>query len=112
METLKILGQLVPVQAVLSNLYVVPASTMTSVSSIVICNQNADLWVVFRIALAMGGAVDNPSQYIYYDLPLDPNDTFIATIGVGMNAGDIVRVQASGSNISFNLFGVEVGTSC
>ena len=112
METLKILGQLVPTPTVLSDLYVVPVSTMTSVSSIVICNQNSSLWVVFRISLAIGGEADAPSQYIYYDLPLDSNDTFIATIGVGLNAGDAVRVQSSGPNISFNLFGVEVNAGC
>lgn len=112
METLKILGQLVPNPLTLSDLYTVPVSTMTSVSSLVICNQNPDLWVVFRISLAIGGAVNDPKQYIYYDLPLDPNDTFIATIGVGLNTGDVVRVQSSGSNISFNLFGVEVSTTC
>jgi hypothetical protein len=109
METLKILGQLVPSSTTLSTLYTVPALTMASVSSLVVCNQNSGLWIAFRVSLAVSGAADDPNQYIYYDLPLDPNDTFIATIGVGLNAGDIVRVQASNTNISFNLFGVELG---
>ena len=80
METLKILGQLVPSASSLSALYTVPALTMASVSSVVVCNQNSGLWIAFRVSLAVSGAADDPNQYIYYDLPLDPNDTFIATI--------------------------------
>jgi hypothetical protein len=108
MEILKILGQLVPVPTVLSNLYTVPASTMAAISTIIICNQNPSLQTSFRISLAIGGAADDPSQYIYYDLSLDFNDTFTSSIGLGLNTGDIVRVQSSAPNVSFNLLGVEV----
>lgn len=112
MENLKILGQLVPEPAVLSDLYTVPTRAMSAVSTIIICNQNPSEQTSFRISLAVGGATDDPSQYIYYDLSLDFNDTFFISIGLGMSAGDVVRVQSSAPNVSFNIFGVEVSTIC
>ena len=107
-ESLKVLAQLVPASTTLSDLYIVPAATTTSTSSITICNQNGATNILFRISIAVAGVPDDPKQYIYYDLALGSNDTFIATIGLSLGTGDIVRVQSSAANVSFNLFGVEV----
>lgn len=107
-ESFKVLAQSSPSAGALTDLYTVPALTSASISSVVICNQNAAINIVFRIAIAVAGAVDNPKQYLYYDLPLGSNDTFIATIGVALAAGDVVRIRADQDSISFNLFGVEV----
>lgn len=109
-ESLKVLAQLVPASTTLSDLYIVPVATSTSASSIVICNQNGSAITLFRVSIAIGGTSDDPKQYIYYDLALGNNDTFIATIGLSLGAGDVVRIQSSIDNVSFNLFGVEVTT--
>lgn len=106
-EALKILAQVSPAATTLTPLYTTPASTSTVVSSIVICNTNATA-VTFRVSLAPAGASDTINQYIYYDLPLIANDTFIATIGISLATTDVIRVQASATNVSFNLLGVEV----
>ena len=106
-EILQVLGQIVPSANTLTPLYTVPGSISASVSSITICNQNS-LDVLIRISIAVGGEADDPKQYLYFDLPLDGNDTFIATIGISLASGDIVRVQSNTENVSFNIFGVEV----
>lgn len=56
----------------------------------------------------MSGNADDPSQYLYYDLPLDANDTFIATIGLTLANSDVIRVQAASNGIAFNFFGIEM----
>jgi branched-subunit amino acid ABC-type transport system permease component len=107
MDALKILGQLNPAATTLTTLYTVPALTSTTVSSITICNQN-NAYIAFNISVAIGGAADSPEQYIYYNLSLDPYDTFIATIGMSLATTDLIRVYATSTQVSFNLFGVEL----
>lgn len=107
MDTLKVLAQASPSVGILTDFYTVPVLTQTTVSSIVICN----LGVVgssFNIAIAINGIVDSPQQYIYYNMPISTNDTFIATIGMSLAAGDKIRISAGTNNISFNMFGVEI----
>lgn len=106
-DTLKVLGQSAPSATTLTDLYTVPASTKVAVSSLVVCNRSAAP-VTFRASVAPAGAADATSQYLYYDVLLAPNDTFVATIGITLAATDKVRVYGSTANLSFSLFGVEV----
>ena len=106
-DTLKNLGQSFPSSATLSVLYTVPAATSTTTSSFVVCNQSATP-TAFRLSVAVGGAADTAKQYLYYDLPIAGNDTFIATIGITLATTDVVRVYADLGTLSFSLFGVEL----
>ena len=106
-ETLKVLAQLSPSINTLTTLYTVPSSTSTVVSSIIICNQNSTP-AVFRISIAIAGAADNVKQYLYYDLPILANDTFIATIGISLATTDVIKVYSTETNLSFTATGVEV----
>lgn len=103
----KILGQSKPGAATLTPLYTVPAATQTVCSSIVVANQSATA-TSFRISVAKAGAADDPSQYLYYDLPIPGNNTFIATIGSTFAATDVIRVYATLATLSFNAFGTEL----
>ena len=62
----------------------------------------------WRISLAPGGAVDESSQYLYYDISLPGNDTFIATVGITMATTDKLRAFAGAAIISITLTGVEI----
>lgn len=104
--TQKVLGQSAPIATTLTDLYTVPALTQTTVSTISVCNQSATA-TSFRVSVAPGGAVDDPSQYVYYDLAIDGNNTFAATFGITLSATDVVRVYATDATLSFSLFGVE-----
>ena len=103
----KVLGQLNPAPTTLADLYVVPGGKQCVSSSIVVCNRAGGAQT-FRISVAVAGAANNVKQYLYYDLPLTGNNTFIATIGITLGSGDVVRVYASNGNLSFNLFGTEI----
>lgn len=106
-STYKVLAQTKPAATTLTDSYTVPALTQATVSSLVVCNQSATA-TSFRISVAIGGAGDAAAQYLYYDVPIPGNDTFVATVGVTLGAGDIIRVYNTLSTLSFNFYGVEV----
>lgn len=104
---IKVLGQLAPGAASLSTLYTVPAATSTAISSISVCNRSATA-TSFRVAVRpAGGAISN-EMYLYYDVTIAGNDTFIATIGITLATTDVVSVYATLATLSFNLFGQEI----
>jgi len=104
-DLVKVLAQSQPAITNLTDLYTVPGGRTTVISSVTVCNLGANS--SWRLSIAIAGAVDSPKQYLYYDMPHTANDTFIATIGITLSAGDIVRIYSGSGNISFNLFGVE-----
>ena len=92
-----------PSAATLTTLYTVPAATTTVVSSITICNISATQ-TTFRVAVRPLGAAIADEQYIYYDVTLAGNDTFIFTGGITLIATDVISVYATLATLSFNLF--------
>lgn len=106
-HTYKILGQSIPTSNSLTTLYTVPSSGQSVSSSIVCCNQNAS-YAKIRISVAIAGAADTLAQYLAYDLQVPGNESYIATIGISLQATDVVRVQSDTGNVSFNLFGDEI----
>lgn len=106
-ETIKVLAQADPAAATLTDAYTVPAATNAVLSSIVVCNRDPAA-TVFRISVAVAGAADSNEQYIYYDLPISGNDTFIATIGLTLDETDVIRVYAFLATLSFSFFGTEI----
>lgn len=105
-QTLKVLGQVTPSAAVLTALYTCPASNGTTIASVVITNTDV-LASTFRLSLAVAGAADAANQYLYYDVPIAANDTFIATIGITMANTDSLRCQSASGKINFTVTGVE-----
>ncbi len=104
--TLKVLGQAAPLATTQTTLYTVPALTSTVCSSIVVCNRSSTA-TSFRIAVQpAGGGLTNP-MYLYFDVTIAGNDTFIATIGITLATTDVVSVYNTLATLSFNLFGQE-----
>jgi hypothetical protein len=60
------------------------------------------------VAVRPAGATISDEHYIYYDVNLRGNDTYMATIGLTLEATDVVSVYATDATVSFNLFGQEV----
>lgn len=105
--TIKVLGQSAPLATTLTTLYTVPGATSTVASSIVVCNRSAAA-TSFRIAIRPGGAAISNEHYLYYDVAIAGNDTFIATIGITLAATDVVSVYNDLATLSFTLFGQEI----
>ena len=106
-DTFKILAQTNPGAAALTDSYTVPASTQTVVSTILVTNRSS-VTTSFRISLAANGAANDNAQYLYFDTPIAGNDTFSATLGVTLDAADVLRVYATLATLTFQIFGVEV----
>jgi len=104
--TYKVLGQNKPGAASLTDAYTVPAATQACISTITVANQSATA-TQFRVSIAVAGAVDTAAQYIYYDIDIPGNNTFAATFGVTLGAGDVVRVYNTLATCSFNIYGCE-----
>jgi len=104
---LKILAQSSPAATTLTSLYTCTVDHGVSISSLVICNTNATD-ETFRVSVIQNGEADTKKQYLYFDLPIAANDTFIATVGLSLSKNDSISVRASKTNIAFQLFGVEI----
>ena len=105
--TYKVLGQLNPSATTATTLYPCPALTQTVISTITICNQ-AGTSGTYRIAVRPNGATLSAEHYIVYDATIQANTTAAYTLGITLDASDIVTVYASSANISFNAFGSEI----
>ena len=109
--SVKVLGQLAPTPSTLSTLYTVPAATSTVVSSLTICNRGSSA-VKFRVAIRPNGATLANQHYLYYDQTVGGFDTFVATIGLTMDAADVVSVYttlpSSTPILTYQLFGEEI----
>jgi hypothetical protein len=103
----KILGQSSPSATTETTLYTVPAATSTVCSSISICNRGGTQ-TTFRVSISPAGAAIANKDYLYYDVTLAGNDTFIATIGVTLATTDKIRVYSGNANLSFQIFGTEI----
>lgn len=105
-QVIKVLGQSNPTAATNTTLYTVPASTSTVCSSLTICNRSATA-TSFRVAIRPAGAAISNEHYLYYDVTIAGNDTFIATIGITLATTDVVTVYATLATLSFHLYGQE-----
>lgn len=105
--TYKVLGQSAPSATTETALYTVPAATETIVSSIVACNRGTSAGT-YRIYVAINGAAAANNQYLVYDATLQAKETVALTLGVTMDATDVLRVYASSADFSFNAYGTEI----
>ena len=106
----KTLGQVATASTSEAILYGVNTIGLSTVcSSIVICNRG-NVATTFRVSVNVGGDATDDKSYLYYDVTLAGNDTFVATIGITLAYGDEVAVYAGNANLSFNLFGTEITT--
>jgi hypothetical protein len=106
----KILGQRNPSANVLSTLYTVPAGNSAIISSIVVANldEGANVGNSFRIAVNTASAAVSNASYLAYSVNVPARDTITLSLGITLNAGSIVSVNANSSLLAFSAFGTEV----
>tara|TARA_R100000231_G_C5213240_1_gene131159 strand:- start:78 stop:407 length:330 start_codon:yes stop_codon:yes gene_type:complete len=103
----KVLGQVADASANDVTLYTVPSSTETIISTIAVANREA-AENTFRIAVKVnGGSVAN-EDYINYDTTIGANDSIYLTLGLTLDASDVISVGASDANVTFSVFGSEI----
>jgi hypothetical protein len=105
--TYKVLGQSNPAATTPTTLYTCPAATQTVISTISVANQ-ANTSGTYRIAVRPNGANLSAEHYVVYDATIGANSTAAYTLGITIDASDVVTVQSSSTSMSFNAFGSEI----
>ena len=105
--TYKVLGQSNPAATTLTSLYTVPSATQAVVSSIVVANLTATD-ATFRLAVRPAGASISDEHYIGYDITVGASDSTVLTMGITMEATDVLSVYASTADVTFNAYGSEI----
>ncbi len=105
--TYKVLGQSNPAVTTATTAYTVPSATETVISTITVANLGAAP-ATYRISIRPDGEAQANKHYIVYDSSLAPQTTDTLTLGITLNATDVVTVYASTANLAFNLFGSEI----
>ena len=105
--TYKVLGQSDPAITTATTLYTCPASTQTVISTIVVCNRGAASGT-YRISIRPNGATQADEHYIVFDTVAAAVSTTAYTLGLTIDAADVVTVYSSTSDFSFNAFGSEI----
>jgi hypothetical protein len=88
-------------------LYTVPTGKAAIISSLMICNRGAAK-ISFRTAHVDGSIGDLANEdYMYYELQVNSHDSFVATLGITMAAGDTLVVRSDMANVNFIAWGSE-----
>ena len=103
----KVLAQSAPSATTATDIYTVPSATEAVVSTIVVANRAAAP-ATYRIAVRPNGATLANQHYIAYDVTVGASDSTTLTLGITMDASDVLTVYASTANLSFNVFGSEI----
>jgi hypothetical protein len=103
----KVLGQNDLPATTMTDVYTVPASTETVISTIIIANRTASA-ETFRIAIRPNGATLADEHFIAFDVPIAANDSTTLTLGITLDATDVLSVYASAVDLSVNVFGTEI----
>lgn len=103
----KVLGQSAPSATTNTDIYTVAASTQVVISSIVVANRGTNA-ATFRIAVRPNGATLANQHYIAFDTAISANDVVALSLGVTVDAADVVTVFASNANLTFSLYGTEI----
>jgi hypothetical protein len=103
----KVLGQVAPAATTATTVYTVPSATEAVVSSVTVCNR-AGAAGTFRLAVRPDGAALANQHYLAYDTAVSANDTIILTVGLTLDAADVLEVYASSADMSVQAYGSEI----
>lgn len=103
----KVLGQSAPSATSDTTLYTVPSATEAVASTVFVCNRGSSA-TTYRIAIRPAGATLADQHYIAYDATISANDAVAITVGMTIEATDVVTIYAGNGDLSFNLFGSEI----
>ena len=103
----KVLAQSAPAATTATDVYTVAASTEAVISTMIIANRAASAGT-YRISVRPDGAAQSNLHYIAYDVPVAANDSTTLTLGITLNAADVITLYCSSADMSINVFGTEI----
>lgn len=106
--TYKVLGQAALTADTDTNVYTVPSSTEAVISTMIICNRDTSD-TTYRIAVRPDGATLANQHYIAYDVTVGGGDSTTLTLGITLDAGDVITCRSAASaEVSVSVFGSEI----
>ena len=104
--TPKCLVKVVSVATTEKVLYLTPYATSSILTSIIVCNRGATT-STFRISNNTTSDVTSTSDYLYYDISITGNDTFVAEFNLPLITNNEIRVYSDTNNLTFSVYGKE-----
>lgn len=103
----KVLAQSAPSATTATDVYTVPSATEAVISTIIIANR-AGTAGTYRLSVRPNGAAQSNLHFIAFDVPIAGNDSTTLTLGVTMDAADVLTAFCSSADMSINVFGTEI----
>ena len=103
----KVLAQSAPSATTATDVYTVGSGIETVISTIIIANRTATAGS-FRLSVRPNGASQTNAMYCAYDVPIAANDSTTLTLGITMDAADVLTAYCSSADMSVNVFGTEI----
>ena len=103
----KVLAQSAPSATTATDVYTVGSGIETVISTIIIANR-AGTAGSFRLSVRPNGASQTNAMYCAYDVPIAANDSTTLTLGITMDAADVLTAYCSSADMSVNVFGTEI----
>jgi len=103
----KVLAQANPPATTDTDIYTVPGDTEVVISTIIICNQDADS-ATYDIMVRPNNETLDPKHYLAKNVLVGGADSTTLTLGITMDAADKLTVNPSSTTLSFNVFGSEI----
>ena len=103
----KVLAQSAPSAATATDVYTVGSGVETVISTIIIANRAATAGT-FRLSVRPNGGTQTNAMYCAYDVLVAANDSTTLTLGLTVDAADVITVDCSSADMSINIFGTEI----
>jgi hypothetical protein len=103
----KVLGQKSPAANTSWDIYTVSGTKDAIINCITVANRDTAP-AAYRISVRPDGATLTTDMYLAYDVSVDGNSSIALNLGITLNQNDVVTVQATTGNVSFNVFGAEL----
>jgi hypothetical protein len=103
----KVLGQSAPAATTAADVYTVGSGLQAVISTVTVCNR-ATGSATYRVSVRPDGDAQADEHYLAYDATVPANDTIALTLGLTMDAADVVTVYGSSADLSFGVFGQEI----
>lgn len=101
----RVIAQLAIPAAAETVLYTVQDDQKCNVQGFTFCNRSVGT-DYFRLSISKLGAPTATRDYVYYNLPLTGNNTFLSELDVTIDNTDVIRVYCTNGNISVTLYGI------
>lgn len=90
-----------------TTIYTVPSATAAISSTLAITNRDIED-AYYRLQVRVGGSALANQHYLTWDALISGKDTITLTLGIALNATDVIEIMSSSPNLSVTMFGNEI----